>query len=176
MDAQAVLKRFRLWGVALFAHGDRLVVEYDGELRDSDRDLIRVQRDNLVVLLKREQTAPSEPTMPSDQRWRKVVALWSIEWRQRWADLAETYQAAGDPWDEAEWFAFLATEDAIAAAEARGERVPMVESCPALSEASAALPDRCPRLEWRFSCRSDRVGPPAKRDGKERTTSAKRPR
>ncbi len=75
--------------------------------------------------------------MPSDRRCRTTVAWWPIEWRQRWADLAEGRQAAGDQWDRAEWIAFLAVEDAIANAEALGEDIPIVEPRAVLSEANA---------------------------------------
>jgi hypothetical protein len=46
-------------------------------------------------------------TKPPDRSvWRSVVATWPIPERQEWADRAELHQAAGDPWNVAEWKAF----------------------------------------------------------------------
>ena len=38
-----------------------------------------------------------------------MVATWAIPKRQAWADRAESHQAAGKGWKEAEWLAFEAT-------------------------------------------------------------------
>ena len=50
----------------------------------------------------------SEP-IPDPTVWRSMVATWAIPKRQAWADRAESHQAAGKGWKEAEWLAFEAT-------------------------------------------------------------------
>jgi len=50
----------------------------------------------------------SEP-IPDPTVWRSMVATWAIPKRQAWADRAESHQAAGKSWKEAEWLAFEAT-------------------------------------------------------------------
>lgn len=49
--------------------------------------------------------APAD--IPDRSVWRSVVATWGIPMRQKWADLAEANQVAGDPWNVAEWKAYL---------------------------------------------------------------------
>jgi hypothetical protein len=44
--------------------------------------------------------------IPDRRIWRSVVAIWPIERRQEWADLAEGNQKAGKGWKEAEWAAY----------------------------------------------------------------------
>jgi hypothetical protein len=44
--------------------------------------------------------------IPDRSVWRSEVATWDIPRRQRWADLAESHQDSGDPWNVAEWKAF----------------------------------------------------------------------
>jgi hypothetical protein len=45
-------------------------------------------------------------TIPDRSVWRTEVATWTIARRQAWADRAEAYQAAGEPWNVAEWQSF----------------------------------------------------------------------
>ena len=51
----------------------------------------------------------SQESSPDRSIWRSVVAAWSIDWRQEWADRAEAHQQAGDPWNVAEWKSFVET-------------------------------------------------------------------
>jgi hypothetical protein len=58
------------------------------------------------------EPAPARPvakaTLRPRSEWGDIVANWPIAWRRRWADRAETLQAAGLPWDIAEYRAYLA--------------------------------------------------------------------
>lgn len=56
--------------------------------------------------------APSPPAIPDRSVWRSVLATWPIPDRQRWGEMANAYEAQGDAWNEAEWKAFNACNDA----------------------------------------------------------------
>ena len=64
---------------------------------------------------------PDRGPRPADRSWRGTVALWPIDWRRRWGQLADANEDRGEPWDVAEWRAFHETARDLAAAEARGE-------------------------------------------------------
>jgi hypothetical protein len=54
---------------------------------------------------------------PADRWWRKTVARWPVEWRERWGRRANELQDCGEPRDAAEWIAF----SELAEAERRGK-------------------------------------------------------
>jgi hypothetical protein len=92
----------------------------------------------LLALLAEGEPCPAEPPPPpADRGWRGCIAYWPVEWRQRWADRAEARQAAGGPWDAAEWSAFQATVAEIAEAEARGEVIPFADPPEGLDDQDA---------------------------------------
>jgi len=64
---------------------------------------------------------PDSGPPPADRSWRRIVALWPIDWRRRWGQLADANEDRGDSWDVAEWRAFHETARDLAAAEDRGE-------------------------------------------------------
>jgi hypothetical protein len=70
-------------------------------------------------LLATRAAARADP--PADRGWRRVVALWPDDWRRRWGRLVNEREDGGEPWDVAEWRAFLATVAELVAAEDRGE-------------------------------------------------------
>jgi hypothetical protein len=74
--------------------------------------------------------------IPAPRVWHKVLGWWPIPWRQKWGDRAEALQAAGKPWQEAEWQAFRETLDQIQAAEAAGEEIELTEPAPSDDEAA----------------------------------------
>ncbi len=92
MKAHLVLEMLRSRGMSLDVEDGQLVVEYD-EISESDRDLIRAYRRDLIAILTSSAAVSpgprKTPPIPSGYSWREVVAWWPVEWRQRWADLAE---------------------------------------------------------------------------------------
>jgi hypothetical protein len=92
-------------------------------------DLVRLQPNPLrkfEATAKKPDSHSQEPTKPAEPpagSWRKPIAWWPTEWRQRWADRAEVLQAGGLPWDQAERQAFLEVVAEINTAEAVGARI-----------------------------------------------------
>jgi hypothetical protein len=76
-------------------------------------------------------------SIPVPGVWRDNLASWAIPWRQKWADRAERYQAAGALWIVAEWRAFCETADEFEAAKAAGEVIE--HQPPAPSDDAAAI-------------------------------------
>jgi hypothetical protein len=72
-----------------------------------------------------EQTRPAGPDgwgpPPADRGWRKALAGWPVEWRERWGRRANELQDAGASWAEAEWRAFHEVARDLVEAERRGE-------------------------------------------------------
>jgi hypothetical protein len=60
---------------------------------------------------------------PADRSWRRIVARWPVEWRERWGRRANELQDRGEPWDTAEWIAYGEQAPDLADAERRGEFV-----------------------------------------------------
>jgi hypothetical protein len=81
-----------------------------------------------------EPIGPGPP--PADRSWRWIVALWPVEWRERWGRRANELQDRGEPWDHAEWIAFNELAPDLAAADHRGEVV-RADPAPGLSDPEA---------------------------------------
>ena len=111
-------------------------------------EVVGALKEHKAALLARLAGFEQAPNLavPSDHRWRETVGSWPIEARQRWADMAEERQVAGDPWDLAEWTAFLTVNGAIAAANAHGDNVAVVGPPKRLSDADAIA--RIDALAW----------------------------
>jgi hypothetical protein len=114
----------------------------------------------------REAERGSSSPPSRDRGWRRIVALWPVDWRALWGRRANELQARGERWDVAEWVAFRDTVPDLVAAEDRGEVPPW--DYPALSahdglsdaEAVAAI-DRAfaPVRSRRPPARRDDAGP-----------------
>jgi hypothetical protein len=74
----------------------------------------------------RAALAEHKPSLMTETPWRGIVAALPIDARQEWADLAETGQAAGLDWRNAEIAAFLRVYRSILEREAAGE---FIEIC-----------------------------------------------
>jgi hypothetical protein len=124
MDALGVLNMLRCRGMLLSPSAGKLVVEFNGEMADSDRGLIRVHRDDLLALLEHEATAPSEPaTWPPRSL---ELATWPVSWRERWGRLANRLEDGGMNWNDAEREAFRrlkAEKDAFGAVNGPVEHI-----------------------------------------------------
>lgn len=65
---------------------------------------------------------PDDRGSPAPEpRWRQAVAIWPVEWRERWGRRANDLQDAGAAWAVAERSAFNETARDLAEAERRGE-------------------------------------------------------
>jgi hypothetical protein len=133
-ELHALLDRL---GIVLSVRGDRL--HYQAPPGVMTPEVRTALADHKPALL-------ADPPPPPDRGWRACIAYWPVEWRQRWADRSEARQADGDPWDIAEWSAFVATVAEIAAAEARGERIPFADPPEGLSDADALA--AMERITW----------------------------
>jgi hypothetical protein len=104
------------------------------------KDALRAHKPRLLALLARadDRTDPAGPPAseppepvgsdgpgppPADREWRQAVALWPVEWRERWGRCANELQDRGEPWDTAEWIAYNELAPNLADAERRGEVV-----------------------------------------------------
>jgi len=68
-----------------------------------DWEVVRESKSELLELLRRRHT----PTLSfPDYPWRRQVATWPVEWRQRWGEQSNTFELAGLGWLEAEREAF----------------------------------------------------------------------
>jgi site-specific DNA-methyltransferase (adenine-specific) len=136
LDLRACLDRL---GVRLSLRGDRLVADAPaGSLTGEIKAALLAHKPALVALLARgndrtdaagppagEPTRPARPDgwgpPPADRSWRRIVAHWPIEWRERWGRRANELQDRGQPWDAAEWIAYCEAARGLVEAERRGE-------------------------------------------------------
>jgi hypothetical protein len=118
-------------GVELTARGDRLHFKAPaGVMTEELRAALLAHKPALLALLVRadDRSDPPGPPAseppgppgsdtpgppPADRSWRRIVALWPVEWRERWGRRANELQDGGEPWDMAEWIAFNETAPAL---------------------------------------------------------------
>jgi TubC N-terminal docking domain len=135
-ELQSCLDRL---GVKLSLRGDRLAVDAPaGVMTEEIKAALAAHKPALLAMLAGldDRTDPAGPTAgepslpdgpagwgppPADRGWRKTVAHWPIGWRAIWGELAESHQAVGATWDQAEWSAFNETVRDLAEAERRGD-------------------------------------------------------
>jgi hypothetical protein len=124
------------------------------------RLLLAHKADVLVALEKEGVVAGTlastpNPPVPPGHGWRRPIAYWPIEWRQRWADRAEGYQEAGEPWDVAEWQAFLGIKAKINEAVSAGENVEFIEPPAGLSDRDALA--QMAEIDWSTGSLADLI-------------------
>jgi hypothetical protein len=151
VELHALLGRL---GVELTARGDRLHYKAPaGVMTPEIRDALTAHKPRLLALLAgvNDQVRPDGPPAveparpagstdrgppPADRHWRRIVALWPIDWRERWGRRANELEDCGDTWNMAEWVAFQEVSRDLAEARGRGE-VAYAPPVPGLSDAEA---------------------------------------
>jgi hypothetical protein len=68
---------------------------------------LRIERSNIALELGPISNHTVLMAATTKAFWRNFINYWSVPLRQRWADLAEQYQAAGKSWKRAEYDAFV---------------------------------------------------------------------
>jgi DNA modification methylase len=108
-------------GVELTARGDKLHYKAAaGVLTPEVKAALAAHKAALLATLAGTD-GPGPP--PADRGWRRAVATWPVEWRERWGRRANELQDHGEPWDASEWIAFNELAPDLAEAERRGEVV-----------------------------------------------------
>ena len=91
-------------GVELTARGDKLHYKAAaGVLTPEVKAALAAHKAALLATLAGTD-GPGPP--PADRGWRRAVATWPVEWRERWGRRANELQDHGEPWDASEWIAF----------------------------------------------------------------------
>jgi hypothetical protein len=132
-----LLDRARAAGLSVAARGDRLVIKGPRRAEPIARELMG-RKAKVLALLAGPPQGPPAASPPMSYPWREVLPDWSIEWRQRWGELANQHQDVGLSWREAEARAF-----AEVSAERESGAVPPPLTMPPPDEPLAPVKWRC---------------------------------